>query len=202
MGELLLESGRIKKEQLEKALQDQQRSAEPLGKVLVRLGYVQEKDVLQALQGLLVVTFHIRDEVFAFEALFVREIIRFAPLNHLPRMPRYVMGLLHHRELVVPVINLAARFGWEPRAEDDDTRIILVEVASQFYGLVADGVEAVVQLSMDQIESTPAAMQGIDSRFIGGVARHDQLLITLLQLEKILETVTPDLKPAEGGEPR
>ena len=69
LGELLVQSGRLPREQLQKALVEQQRSAEPLGKTLVRLGYVEEKDVLNVLQGLLVVTFRLDKEDFAFEAL-------------------------------------------------------------------------------------------------------------------------------------
>lgn len=49
LGEALLQRGLITKEQLEHALLEQKRSNERLGRVLMRLGYVSEEDVLRFL---------------------------------------------------------------------------------------------------------------------------------------------------------
>lgn len=189
LGELLLQSGRISKDQLETALSEQERSVEPLGKTLIRLGMVEEKDVLQVLKGLLVVTFTLAKEEFAFEALYVREIIRWQEVNQLPRMPVYVEGLLRHREMVLPVVNLTRLLGHQPEPVTEDSRIIIVETTSTLYGLAVDAVEAVVQLPMDRIESTPSALKGLDPRYIYGVGKYTDRLITVLHLEKILENV-------------
>ncbi|TYP53290.1 GspE/PulE family protein [Thermosediminibacter litoriperuensis] len=50
LGDLLVKAGMITPEQLEKALNEQKRSGERLGKILVRLGYVSEKDILEVLE--------------------------------------------------------------------------------------------------------------------------------------------------------
>ncbi|MDN5331989.1 MAG: type pilus assembly protein PilB [Tepidanaerobacteraceae bacterium] len=50
LGDLLVESGMITPEQLEKALNEQRRTGERLGKILTRLGYVREKDILEVLE--------------------------------------------------------------------------------------------------------------------------------------------------------
>lgn len=50
LGDLLVEVGMLTPEQLEKALREQKRSGERLGKVLTRLGYVSEKDILEVLE--------------------------------------------------------------------------------------------------------------------------------------------------------
>jgi purine-binding chemotaxis protein CheW len=186
LGELLLQSGLIQRAQLTHALAEQQRSAEPLGKTLIRLGYVREDQVLQALQGLLVVTFRLATENFAFEALFVQEIIRWREVNELPKMPDYVEGLLNHRDKILPVINLARRLGREPQPITEETRIIIVEKLSQVYGLVVDYVEAVMQLPLEKIESNPTLLQRIDPRFLYGVGKYEKNVITLLHLDPIL----------------
>jgi type IV pilus assembly protein PilB len=49
LGEALLEGGLINKEQLEHALLEQKRTSERLGKVLIKLGYVDEENVLRFL---------------------------------------------------------------------------------------------------------------------------------------------------------
>jgi type IV pilus assembly protein PilB len=50
LGDLLVESGMITAEQLEKALNEQRRTGERLGKILTRLGFVREKDILEVLE--------------------------------------------------------------------------------------------------------------------------------------------------------
>jgi len=51
LGELLIESGLIDKKQLEKALQVQQQTGQQLGKTLVNLGIVTEKDITDMLEA-------------------------------------------------------------------------------------------------------------------------------------------------------
>jgi len=51
LGNLLIESGLIDQEQLKKALEIQQRTGERLGRVLVNLGYVTEKDITDMLES-------------------------------------------------------------------------------------------------------------------------------------------------------
>ncbi len=200
LGELLLQSGLIKKDELSRALQEQQRSAEPLGKIMIRMGFISEQDVLQALHGLLVVIFHLGKEDFAFEALFVREIIRWREVNKLPSMPQFVAGILQHREAIIPIVNLSRRLGLPSGPVNDDTRIIVVESASQIYGLVVDSVESVMQLPMEHIESNPGSLQRINPRYIYGVGKTEKRLITLLQLTNIMVEITWPADPGKAAE--
>lgn len=49
LGELLLEEGLVKEEQIAEALKKQQETGELLGEVLVRLGYISEGDIARSL---------------------------------------------------------------------------------------------------------------------------------------------------------
>jgi purine-binding chemotaxis protein CheW len=189
LGELLLQNGKIDKSQLEHALTEHQRAAEPLGKTLIRLGYVREEDILFVLKGLLVVMFGLSKEAFAFEALYVREIIRYQPLHQLPRMPDYIEGVLRHRESVLPVINLTLFLTSQRLMTNEGTRIIIVENATQLYGLRVDSVSAVVQLPMDRIDTNPSAIRGLNPKYLYGVGKYDGKLITVLNLGNLLTDI-------------
>jgi purine-binding chemotaxis protein CheW len=204
LGAMLVQNGLLTMEKLRHALSEQQRAAEPLGKTLVRLGFVREEDVLRSLQGLLVVIFRLGQEDYAFEALYVQEIIRWHEVNRLPQMPDFVEGLLRHREKIVPVFNLALRLGRTPTPKHDDSRIIIVERTSQFYGLEVDGVESVLQLPLERIDNSPTLIQRLDARFLYGVGKFEKRVVTLLNLEAILEafprptSLPTTLPPAQG----
>ncbi|HXC62998.1 MAG TPA: hypothetical protein VNZ67_01510, partial [bacterium] len=87
LGALLMERGLLTSAQLEAALDEQKRSGEKLGRILVSRGWVRDKDILTVLQGMMVVIFQLKDEDYGVETLQVREIIRWAAARPLPDSP-------------------------------------------------------------------------------------------------------------------
>ncbi len=49
LGEILVEAGVLKKEQVREALQVQKQSKDPIGKILVSLGFIKEEDIVYAI---------------------------------------------------------------------------------------------------------------------------------------------------------
>ena len=76
LGELLRQAGKITSRQIQVALVEQKKTREPIGKVLVRLGFVQEPDILQVMEGMLVLTFRIENEFYGVETYRVREVLK------------------------------------------------------------------------------------------------------------------------------
>lgn len=187
LGSLLVERGLLSREQLEQALAEQKKSGEKLGKVLVRLGFVKERDILTVMEGLMAVVFSVSGEPFAVESLLVREIIRHKAALPLPQAPAWMDGLIHYRSHVVPILNLRARLGL-PKAEPDDrTRIIIFEEPSRQVGVLVDEVGAVTQISRQQLEEAPHGQMGIPAALIYGLARIDGAVVTLLNLEALFD---------------
>ena len=75
----------------------------------------------------------------------VREIIEYGQVTTVPMMPGYVRGVLNLRGNVVPVIDLAFRFGGKPTEVGRRTCIIILELpigkTSQLAGLIVDAVD-------------------------------------------------------------
>ena len=187
LGALLLERGLLTQAQLQLSLEEQKRSGEKLGKVLVRMGFVREKDILTVMEGLMAVVFSVCGEPFAVESLLVREIIRHKPAMPLPQAPAWMDGLIHYRSHVVPVLNLRARLGL-PKAElDDRARIIVFEEPSRQVGVLVDEVGAVTQISRDQLEEAPHGQMGIPAALVYALARIDGAVVTLLNLEALFD---------------
>ncbi|MCP4842530.1 MAG: hypothetical protein GY887_12435 [Halieaceae bacterium] len=81
----------------------QQSSAVAVEEEPVRSGNVQQ-----------FLTFVLNDEVYGIGILQIREIIEYANLTVVPLMPDFISGVINLRGNVVPVVNLARRFGHEP----------------------------------------------------------------------------------------
>jgi purine-binding chemotaxis protein CheW len=136
------------------------------------------------------ITFTLAGEDYGLYILSVKEIIGMMSITRVPRTPDFVRGVINLRGKVHPVIDLRKRFGLEQRDDDARTPIIIVEIShkagSQFLGIVVDSVSEVVTLDDSMIEDTPAFGVDLDTDFILGIAKINQKVITLLDIDKIL----------------
>jgi purine-binding chemotaxis protein CheW len=191
LGALLVEKGLLQNAQLELALAEQKKSGEKLGKVLVRLGYVRERDILTVMEGLMAVLFSVGGERFGVESLLVREIIRHKAAMPLPQAPSWMDGLIQYRHSVVPVMNLRARLGLPKQEAQDLTRIIIFEQPGRQVGVLVDEVGAVAQVSRDELEAAPQGQMGIPPALVYALARVEGALVTVLNLEALFEYEGP-----------
>lgn len=137
-------------------------------------------------------SFVLRDEYFAVEIFKVREVLDVAHLTSIPRMPDYLCGVINLRGRVVPVVDLGLRLGMAPIAKSIHTCIIIVEVKmedgsdSVEMGVLTDKVQAVMELSQEDIEPVPAMGANIEIDFIKGMGRQEDKFMILLDLNRIL----------------
>jgi purine-binding chemotaxis protein CheW len=145
-------------------------------------------------------TFTLGGEIYAVSILEISEIIEFRTLTVVPMMPSYIRGVVNLRGRVLPVVDLAARFGRPATVAGRRTGIIVVELVDraaesdgtepgpsvQGIGIMVDAVNKVVHLNDEDIEPVPAFGTGIRSDFISGMAKYDGGFIVVLGIERVL----------------
>ena len=143
-------------------------------------------------------TFTLQDELYALDIKEITEIIEFRSLTVVPMMPPFIRGVLNLRGRVLPVVDLAARFGQSATTVARRTGIIVVQSARGLdeegtgselatgIGIMVDGVNKVVHLGDDDMEPPPAFGVGIRSDFISGMAKHEGGFIIVLDVGKVL----------------
>lgn len=135
-------------------------------------------------------TFSLQGEIYGLDILRVREIIEYTRPTTVPMMPAFVHGVINLRGNVVPVIDLAQRFGRAPTALHPRTCVVILEVHSAegavAIGVLVDAVNAVLDLEDDQIEPPPAFGAGLRQEFIRGMARTESGFIILLDVGRVL----------------
>lgn len=134
------------------------------------------------------VSFVVGGEEFGVNILAVREIIRPVDITRVPHAPEFVEGVINLRGRILPVIDLRTRFGFPEREHDEDTRIVVIEMESQVVGFMADSVCEVLRVDATTIEPAPELAVGIDGEYLCGVAKLDDHLLILLDLEGVLST--------------
>lgn len=135
-------------------------------------------------------TLTLGDELFALPIEHIREIIEFGGLTEIPLMPSFLRGVINLRGAVVPVIDLAVRFGRERTAIAKRTCIVIVEAAQedtvQLLGVIVDAVNAVLAVEPHQLENRPSFGTRIRADFIAGILKQDEQFVIVLDIPQAL----------------
>lgn len=129
------------------------------------------------------VVFRLGKEEYGVSISQVREIIQYRNATKLPNTADFMEGIINLRGKVIPVIELARRFGLTVDCEKD-RRAIIVDVADQEVGVIVTEVTEVLRLSDEQIEAVPA-MTSVNE-CIRGIGKDAHRLLILLDLSKLL----------------
>ena len=140
----------------------------------------------QSADQLQLVSFTVGEELYAVDILNVQEINRMMALTKVPQSPEGIEGVINLRGRIIPVLDLRVQFGLNPSELDDNSRIIVVEVQKNTIGFIVDSVQQVLLIDPSIIEPTPRMTSSIDSSYVDGVAKLDEDLLILLNLNNLL----------------
>jgi purine-binding chemotaxis protein CheW len=135
-------------------------------------------------------TFLLGGEMFAIGILGIKEILEYGQLTGVPMMPACVRGVINLRGAVVPVVDLAARFGDAPVEVTKRTCIVIIEVSTddgrQDIGVVVDAVSEVLEIPAGEIEPAPAFGAQIRADFIAGMGKLNGRFVIILDVNAVL----------------
>jgi purine-binding chemotaxis protein CheW len=136
-----------------------------------------------------VLTFSLGGEVYGVDILRVKEIRGWSPVTRLPQSPECMLGVLNLRGLIVPVLDLRLRFALKSAEFTPATVIIVLSLRTatglQECGIVVDNVNDVVDIATDGIKPAPHLSGDHVSKFIEGIATHDEQMLILLNAESL-----------------
>jgi purine-binding chemotaxis protein CheW len=136
-------------------------------------------------------TFMLGRESFALGVLGIREIIPYSPPMEVPLAPPHIRGVINLRGVVLPVVDLATRFGREPASVTKRTCIVVVELEADgeehVLGVVVDAVTAVKKIPVGEIQPAPSFGGSIRADFIVGLGKVDQRFILILSAGRVFD---------------
>ena len=140
-------------------------------------------------ESMKVIVFQLEDKEYAIPVSRVQGIERLMHITRVPKTPNYVKGVINLRGVVTPIIDLRERFSLPASDNQDATRIIIVSIKDTEVGFIVDSANDVVDINMKSSEPQPEVVGTVEEEFISGVARLNNRLLILLQLEKVLVTL-------------
>lgn len=136
-------------------------------------------------------TFVVGEDCLGINILTIKEILEYRNVTVVPRMPSFIRGVINLRGSVVPVVDLAGRFGRPLIATGRRSCVIIVDThdedgMQQDVGVLVDAVNAVVDIAEQAIQATPHFGTGIRADFLHGMGRVDDRFVLLLDTSRVL----------------
>lgn len=136
------------------------------------------------------ITFQLGEQILGIDIMAIREIRAWSPATPLPNVPAYVRGVVNLRGIVLPVLDLRHRLGWGATEPTARHVIIVVRAGEQLQGLIVDAVNDIVAINPDDIQPLPDVGDAGGPSSLEGLATLDDRMITVVSLERLVDTAT------------
>lgn len=131
--------------------------------------------------------FKVADEEYALSIMAIKEIIKPREVTEVPRMPRFVSGVISLRGVIIPIMDMRLRLSLPVQKPTGRERVLVLKTSNGLCGILVDEVIQVVRIANSAIEGPPAILDGLDREFVMGLGRFDNRMLILLNLESILD---------------
>lgn len=126
------------------------------------------------------------EEQYGIDIRFIDNIVRMQSITRVPKVPEYLKGVINLRGEVIPVMSIRLKMGLPADEITRATRIIILKLEQQgSVGILVDEVREVVTLATDQVDKMSYDSREDKVNFITGVGKHNDELISLLDLNSI-----------------
>jgi purine-binding chemotaxis protein CheW len=144
-----------------------------------------------------VLTFRLGSEFYAVDILKVQEIRGVDRITEIANTADFIRGVIDLRGVIVPIVDMRLKFKLPKADYDQFTVTIILNVIDRVVGIVVDAVSDVITLSEDQIRPAPEFESQVGSKFIDGLARIDDQLFILLDMERLM--ASPEMQLIDHG---
>lgn len=161
------------------------------------LDSVDQRTRLAGTNRLEVLTFRLGGrQRYGINVFKVREVMGCPHLTRMPQADARVRGVAEVRGRAFPVIDLAAAIGYPPCADLNGAFLLVTEFSQSYQGLLVGGVDRIVNLPWSEVRSPPSGISA--NSYLTGVARVEEELVELLDVEGVVARMLPVVAAATG----
>lgn len=125
-------------------------------------------------------------EQYGIDIKYIDNIVRMQHITRVPKVAGYLKGVINLRGEVIPVMSIRVKMDLPADEITKATRIIILKLEQHgTIGIMVDAVKEVVTLPTDEIEKVSYDGQEGKAGFISGIGRHNDELISLLDLNAV-----------------
>src|SRR5690625_491772 len=151
-------------------------------------------DTVSGRQEILV--FVLNEQEYGIDILKVQEIRGYQEQRVTPiaNVPPFVKGVTNLRGVIAPIIDMRIKFNLPDVKYDNQTVVVILNVADRVIGVVVDGVSDVLTLAAEQISDAPQfGSSAFSTEYLTGIGTVDERMLILVDIEKLITSEEMEL---------
>ncbi len=140
-----------------------------------------------------IMEFTIGGETFGINVAKVKEIMMVCPVKPMQKAQKDIEGIFKSRDVVVTVIDLASYLNLAPSENPERDIFIVTNFNKTDFAFHVHTVVGIDRVSWEQIKKPDKIIYGGKDGVATGIADYNDHLITILDFEKIVSEISPDL---------
>ncbi len=141
---------------------------------------------LERATAVLYVIFKVGDSEYALAADSIFQMESFTGATAVPGAPPFVIGIVHVRGRIVPLVDLRLRFGLTPGPHVLENRIVVGLCGERLVGLLVDSGREVLKIAPELFLPPPRILDDHAGGFIKAVAQVGARVIMLVDFAKVI----------------
>ncbi len=133
------------------------------------------------------VTFQAGGQSFSLNIVHVREIRRWSAVTPLPHAPDGVLGVMNLRGSVIPIYDLAARFGLGTTPDHPRNVVVVAQAGNQTIGVLVEMVSEILSVPQGDIQDTPDIRSETTKSSIAGIIPTDDGMTRVIDLDSVIK---------------
>lgn len=132
------------------------------------------------------IVFDISNKKYCINIAKVNGIHEVTDFTEVPNSPEVLQGLINLRGKIIPVINLAVKFGYHKSEFTQNSRIINVNLGNDIFGILVDAVHQVRRIEEEELEDPPVIIRGDEKEYISKLAKLGEAIAIIVDTDKLL----------------
>ncbi|HLS17355.1 MAG TPA: chemotaxis protein CheW [Paenalcaligenes sp.] len=140
--------------------------------------------------------FVLNEQEYGIDILKVQEIRGYQEqsVTRIANVPPFVKGVTNLRGVIVPIIDMRIKFNLPDVKYDNQTVVVILNVADRVIGVVVDGVSDVLTLAAEQISDAPQfGSSAFSTEYLVGIGTIDERMLILVDIEKLITSEEMEL---------
>ncbi|MFC7478227.1 chemotaxis protein CheW [Dankookia sp. GCM10030260] len=123
---------------------------------------------------------------YGVDIMAVREIKGWSDTTAIPHAPGWIRGVINLRGIIVPILDLRARFGMAPTVPTAMHVVVIIQTGTRTAGLLVDAVSDIIAVAPEEIRPVPEVGTGVPEQLLYGLVPREHGMVALVTLDNLL----------------
>ncbi|MFA6448397.1 MAG: chemotaxis protein CheW [bacterium] len=125
-------------------------------------------------------------EEYAIKVDHVQTVLNEMSLTPVPNTPRFVLGVINLRGVIIPIVDLKEMFQMPRDEANGEMMAVVLEVENMRVGIAVDKVKEVLDIDFSQLQPPPPSLSGLGAEYVKGIHRMGTKILIVIELGKVI----------------